>query len=36
MTNARNKLKAYTGPKIECNIKEHIKRQIFSYKIYRL
>ena len=26
MINARNKLKAYKGPKIECNIKETYKR----------
>ena len=26
MINARNKLKAYDGPKIECNIKETYKR----------
>jgi len=29
MINARNKLKAYTGPKIECNIKETYKKNKF-------
>jgi hypothetical protein len=29
MINARNKLKAYTGPKIECDIKDRYKRTKF-------
>ena len=29
MINARNKLKVYTGPKIECDIKETYKRNKF-------
>ena len=29
MINARNKLKAYTGPKIECDIKDKYKRTKF-------
>jgi len=29
MINARNKLKVYTGPKIECNIKETYKKNKF-------
>lgn len=29
MINARNKLKAYTGPKVECEIKDKYKRTKF-------
>ena len=29
LINARNKLKAYTGPKIECDIKDRYKRTKF-------
>ena len=41
MINARNKLKAYDGPKVECNIKETYKRnkylaiQYTRYMIYQ-
>ena len=29
MINARNKLKAYTGPKVECDIKDRYKKTKF-------
>ena len=34
MINARNKLKVYTGPKVECDIKETYKRNKFLAVLY--